>query len=255
MVTRDEPWPAGTPCWVDVSVDHVATATAFYEALFDWDVRSGGPDAGGYAIAYKDGRVVAGLGPKMGDPSQPPAWMTYLATDDADGTAARIKAAGGQLFVEPVDVLEQGRMAVAMDPAGAVFGLWESGLTKGVGLANEPGSLCWSEQLSGDYEASKDFYHAVFGYEYQDISGPDVSYAMLLIDGHEVGGIGQQEEGAPAVWSTYFAVANTDDTVARVDAMGGTVVRSAWDSEYGRMAVLADDQGAVFSVIEAPPES
>ena len=51
-------------------------------------------------------------------------WMTYLATADADATAAKIKGGGGQLVMEPMDVMDAGRMAVAVDPAGAVFGVW-----------------------------------------------------------------------------------------------------------------------------------
>src|SRR5487761_917681 len=117
MVTRDTPWPAGTPCWVDLSVDDVAEAVDFYQALFGWDVRDGGPDAGGYSLAYSNGRIVAGLGPKMSSPGQPSMWMTYLATEDADATAATIKGAGGQLVQEPMDVMKQGRMAIVMDPA------------------------------------------------------------------------------------------------------------------------------------------
>ena len=123
MVTRDTRWPAGTPCWVDVSVDDVPKAVAFYGALFGWDIQVGGPEVGGYAIAHKDGQIVAGIGPKMGPAEMPSAWTTYLATEDADATAAKIKGAGGQLLAEPMDVMEEGRMAVAMDPAGATFAL------------------------------------------------------------------------------------------------------------------------------------
>jgi uncharacterized protein len=249
MVTRDTPWPAGTPCWVDVSVDDVAQAIDFYRGLFGWDIEVGGAEAGGYSIARKDGRMVAGLGPKMGSPDQPSAWMTYLATGSADQTADTIKAAGGQLLAGPIDVTEQGRMAVAADPAGGVFGLWQGGLTTGVGLANEPGSLCWSEQLSSDFEGSKAFYQAVFGYGYQNIG--EFPYSMLMIGEHEVGGIGQQ--AGQAGWFTYFAVSDADESLALAQHLGGSVIRPAWDSDYGRMAALADDQGAAFSVIAPLP--
>jgi predicted enzyme related to lactoylglutathione lyase len=252
---------------VDVSVDDVAKAVEFYQALFGWDIQAGGPDVGGYSLAHSNGRLVAGIGPKMGSPDQPSMWTTYLATEDADATATKIKAAGGQILQEPMDVMEQGRMAIATDPAGAVFGLWQSGVTKGIGLANEPGSLCWSEQLSGDLDGSKAFYQAVFGYEYQDMSGEGSagsreddpprppagsSYAMLMIDGHEVGGIGLREGEGPAVWGTYLAVGDTDASLAQAQGLGGTVVKPVWDSEYGRMATLADDQGAIFSLVTAP---
>jgi predicted enzyme related to lactoylglutathione lyase len=97
MVTRDTSWPPGTPCWVDPAVDDVDVASAFYQTLFGWTVsasagEAGGPDADGYRIAHQYGRVVAGLGAKA--PEHPAAWITYLATDAADDTAAAIEAAG-----------------------------------------------------------------------------------------------------------------------------------------------------------------
>jgi uncharacterized protein len=195
VVTRDTRWPAGTPCWVDVSVDDVPKAVAFYEGLFGWDVQVGGPEVGGYAIAHKDGKIVAGIGPKMGPPGAPSAWTTYLATEDADETAAKIKGAGGQVLAEPMDVMEEGRMAIAMDPAGAAFGIWQGKNTTGIGVANETGTLTWNEDMSRDFEGSKAFYHDVFGYDYQDMSGDGFKYAMLMVDGHEVGGIGEYPEG------------------------------------------------------------
>jgi predicted enzyme related to lactoylglutathione lyase len=60
VVTRDTPWLAGTPCWVDVTVGDVPKAIAFYQAMFGWDIVSGGPETGGYCVCHKNGRVVAG---------------------------------------------------------------------------------------------------------------------------------------------------------------------------------------------------
>ena len=256
MVIRDTPWLPGTPSWVDVTVDDMPKAIAFYQALFGWDIESGGPETGGYSICHKYGRIVAGLSPKFGPPGAPSAWTTYLATDDADAAAAKIKAAGGQLLVEPTDITDAGRMALAVDPAGAPFGLWQGGTTTGIGLANETGSLSWNEHLSRDYDASKAFYRAVFGYQYQDVSEDGFRYAMLMIDGREVGGIGQLPDGTPqevpAAWSVYFAVDDTDAAVAAAVEHGGSLVHPIRDSPYGRIGVVTDNQGAVFSVITSP---
>jgi predicted enzyme related to lactoylglutathione lyase len=193
---------------VDVSVDDIPKAIAFYEALFGWDIPAGGPEVGGYSIAHKNGRIVAAIGPKMGPPGTPSAWTTYLATDNVDATAAKIKGAGGQVLAEPMDVMSEGRMAIAMDTAGAAFGLWRGANTTGIGLANEPGSLSWNEHMSRDFEASKAFYQAVFGYDYQDMSGDGFKYAMFMVDRHEVGGIGEYPAGTPeqmpAAWAAYL---------------------------------------------------
>jgi hypothetical protein len=253
MVTRDTAWPAGTPCWIDLAVDDISRASAFYTGLFGWYVQPGPPEAGGYAMCLKDDRAVAGIGPKQGPPGTPAAWTTYLASDDLDETVARVKAAGGQVLMEAMDVMDVGRMAVAADPGGAVFGLWQAQAHTGVGLANEPGSLCWNENLSRDFEANQAFYQHVFGYEYSDVSGSGFRYAMIMLDGRPVGGIGELPAsvpaGVPAYWESYFAVASTDAIVAAVTAAGGTVIRPPSDTMAGRMAAVADDQGAAFSVI------
>jgi len=253
VVTRDTRWPAGTPCWVDVSVDDVPKAIAFYRALFGWDIELGGPEVGGYSIAHQDGRIVAAVSPKMGAPDAPSVWTTYLATDDADATAAKTKGAGGQLLAEPMDVMEEGRLAVAMDPSGAVFGLWQGEHTTGLGVATEPGALTWNEHMSRDFDGSKAFYQAVFGYDYQDMSSDGFKYATLMLDGQIVGGIGEYPAETPAevpaAWATYFAVTDTDAAVAKVTELGGSVVQSPRDSPYGRVAVVADNHGAVFSLI------
>jgi len=57
----------------------------------------------------------------------------------------------------------------------------------------------------------------------------------------------------PAHWSVYFAVEDTDAAVAKVNTLGGSTGRPAWDTPYGRMAVVADDHGAPFSLISITP--
>jgi len=87
MVTRDTAWGDGTPCWVDLGVADIAKAGAFYGALFGWEVHQGPPEVGGYALCLKDGKLVAGIGPKMGPAGESSTWTTYLAASDADATA------------------------------------------------------------------------------------------------------------------------------------------------------------------------
>jgi hypothetical protein len=138
-----------------------------------------------------------------------------------------------------------------------VFGVWQARSHTGLGLANEPGSVCWNENFSRDMDGNQAFYHAVFGYEYGDMSTPEFRYATLKLDGKEVGGIGElgggTPPGVPAHWSTYFAVGDTDAAVATVTGAGGAVTREPWDSPYGRMAVVSDDQGAAFSLMGTLP--
>ncbi|HEY1633543.1 MAG TPA: VOC family protein [Acidimicrobiales bacterium] len=256
MTTRDTPWPEGTPCWADLGAPDIAKAREFYSDVFSWTVQPGAPETGGYSAAELNGRGVAGVGPKMGSPEAPTMWLTYLATSDANATAAKITGAGGQVVTAPMDIMDIGRMAVAVDPAGAVFGVWEARAFPGAQIVNEPGAMCWNEQVSWDFEGSRAFYAAVFGYEYGDTSGGS-SYATFKVDGRDVGGIGGLHAGVPAdtpaAWRLYFGAADTDALVTRVQANGGSVIREPIDHPYGRMSTVADDQGALFSLLGVTP--
>lgn len=259
MVTRDTAWPDGTPCWVDLGTSDIRKAISFYSGQFGWDVRQGGPEAGGYSMAQLDGKNVAGIGPVMGPPGTPSDWSTYFAATDADAAAARITSAGGQVLMGPMDVMDAGRMLVATDVTGARFGVWQAGNHTGIQVANVPGAFTWGEHMSRDFEGAKAFYAAVFGYEYGDMSSAGFSYATLLINGQQVvGGIGaipaDAGEDHPAYWSVYFGTADTDKSVELATRHGGKLVRPATDSPYGRMAVVADNQGAVFSLISTPAD-
>jgi predicted enzyme related to lactoylglutathione lyase len=240
-------------------VADVSQAQAFYAELFGWDIQPGPPEAGGYAMCMKDGRATAGIGPKMGPAEEPTVWMTYISTDDADATAARVKAVGGQVMVEPFDVMDVGRMAVAVDPAGAVFGIWQALTHTGFGVANEPGAVTWNEQLSRDFEGSMAFYRDVFGYEYNNMSSDEFRYASLRVGRTDVGGIGelgpQFPAEVPASWTTYFAVQDADAAVAKLTELGGSVLRAPWDTPFGRLAIVSDNQGAPFAIMSEVPAS
>ncbi|MGX7679319.1 VOC family protein [Jatrophihabitans sp. DSM 45814] len=260
MVTRDTPWPAGTPCWVDVSAADISAARLFYEGLFGWQVVEGPPEFGGYSTATKGGHAVAGLAPVMSE-DQPVAWTTYLAVENADATAAAISENGGQVLAPPMDVADLGRMAIAVDPGGAAFGIWQAGTHTGVQLANEPGSLIWEENMTGSWEANQKFYAAVFGFSFADVSDGEFKYATFAVDGASaeaapIGGVGEaaaDDDSGPA-WLIYFAVDDTDESADEVVKLGGNVIRPAWDTPFGRMAVVSDPGGARFALISTPGE-
>jgi predicted enzyme related to lactoylglutathione lyase len=253
MVQRDTPWPAGTPCWVDLGTDDVARATTFYSTLFGWHTETGPPEAGGYVMCMLQGRPVAGIGPKMGPSDVPTAWTTYLAAHDADATTSKVAPAGGAVLAEPFDVMDVGRMSVAADPGGAAFGIWQARSHNGMGLANEPGAVCWTETMSRSFDAHEAFYTKVFGYSYDDMSRDDFQYATFKTTGDSMGGIGDLGTSAPAEtpahWMTYFGVDDADEAAEVATKLGGNVMQAPWDTPYGRMAILTDDQGAVFAIM------
>jgi uncharacterized protein len=249
-----ERYDDGIPSWADLGSPDLAKSREFYGALLGWNCPEGPPEAGGYSVCDVGGKTVAGLGPQM-NPQMPAAWMTYVNVDSADDTIAKVKANGGTVFVEPMDVMDAGRMAVFADPLGAVIGLWQPNEHMGAQLVNQPGALCWNELITTDLDESKTFYKAVFGWDAMDEGPPGEApaYTEWKVAGRSVGGMMLKNDMMPAEmppnWGVYFAVEDTDASVEKAKELGGTLLFGPVEIEPGRFAVVADDVGAVFNVI------
>jgi len=259
---HEDAWPQGTPAWVDLMVPDRQAARAFYGPLFGWDFAEGSPETGYYTTALKHGQPVAGIGEvQPGVEAPPAAWTTYLAVDDVHSTVERATTAGATVLMEPMGVMEFGRMAVLADTTGAVFGLWQAGSHTGANLVNEPGAMIWNEGLSHDLAAARGFYGSVFGYTFDDMSGPGpgFDYVAANVDGKNVGGLGGTgtlPDDAPPHWRVYFAAADTDAATARAVELGATVLDGPRDSPYGRLATLSGPAGEQFTLMSTDePES
>jgi len=246
--------------WVDLGVDNLAAAKAYYGELFGWEFADGGQDAGGYVLALVGGRAVAGLGPKLDpttlDPTTPSVWTTFLASDDVDVTAKQITAAGGGLVAPPLDVMESGRMVLATDSTGAAFGVWQAGTHIGAERVNEHGALCWNELRTRDFSAARSFYSEVFDVSYQDVSEEGLVYSTIRrpLDGREVAGVQQTDlpQGTANHWLTWFASDYVQGTADRAVQLGSSLLMPVTESPLGRMAILQAPQGEVFGIIDAP---
>jgi len=252
-----ERYEHGVPSWVDLGTSDIGKAIEFYSGLFGWQIEQGPPEAGGYSIAMRRGRPVAGLGPQM-NPG-PPYWTTYVNVDSADDVVAMAKTNGGKVLLEPMDVMDVGRMAVFADPIGAAIAVWQAGSHPGAGVVNEPNSYGWSELVTTDTEASKRFYEAVFGWgsETHGEGGP-MAYTEWKVDGRSVGGMMKKPPMMPAEvpphWGVYFTVDGTEAAMDKVKELGGQVLMGPMDVEPGKFAVVQDPQGAVFNVITLKPQ-
>jgi predicted enzyme related to lactoylglutathione lyase len=246
----------GSPCWVDLMTPDLERAKQFYGELFGWRYDDSGEEFGHYNLALKDGKVVAGLGPRQAGQPGPPVWVTYLWADDADAVAARVGKAGGNVFMGPMDVPGAGRMALAVDSTGAAFGIWQGREHRGSQLANEPGAFTWNENLNDDPGKARSFYEQVFGYTYESMPQWRGEYHMFKVDDAVRGGIGAKPAevpaGVPNFWNTYFSVADTDEAVATVTRTGGSVAQGPFDTPVGRIAVAMDPSGTQFSLIAVP---
>ncbi|MFC8831288.1 VOC family protein [Streptomyces sp. NPDC057137] len=249
----------GTPCWVSLMVHSLGTTRDFYGALFGWEFVQvpGAQQFGPYVRGVLDGKEVAGIGELAPGRRLPLAWTTYLATDDADKTAEAIRGCGGTVGVGPLDAGEEGRLAMASDPAGAVFGIWQAQAHTGTAVAGPHGTPVWNELVTREAAWVSTFYRSVFGYELetsgQDGSRDDV--VTLRLDGRAVATLHGVGEGLGPIrgshWMTYFEVDDTDAAARLITELGGHVIEPPWETAAGRVATVADPEGAVFSVVRS----
>ncbi|HEX2121263.1 MAG TPA: VOC family protein [Thermoanaerobaculia bacterium] len=243
----------GTFCWIELGTSDDAAAKKFYTDLFRWTVNEFPMGENGelYYIFQKNGKDCAAMYKQ--DKAQqeqgiPPNWLSYVAVTSADAITEQAKGLGANVMVGPFDVMDFGRMSVMMDPQGAAFAVWEAKNHIGVQIRDESNTLCWNELQARDLDAAKTFYRAM-GWTLKE--SPE--YTEVHAGTTPVGGMMQSQAPpeVPSYWLPYFAVDDCDATVAQAQSGGASVFVPPMDYPgVGRFSVLADPQGAVFSVIK-----
>lgn len=248
----------GMLCWADLGTTDLAGAKRFYSELFGWKLKEVPMDGGGvYVMAQIRGRDVCGMAEQMPEQRKqgvPPHWTPYALAKDVDARAEKAKKAGGQILAGPFDVMDVGRMVLIQDPTGGVLALWQPRKSKGAGVMNEPGALCWMELLTSDAKRAAAFWTQVLPWKLKTSPLDGGEYTELSVGDQTTGGIMQirpEMKGMPTHWGIYFAVADADATVKRAEKQGGRVHMPPTDiDKVGRFAVLADPQGAAFNIIK-----
>ncbi len=165
--------PLGAPCWIDLTTSDVDRAQDFYGAVFGWTFESGGPDYGGYINAAVDGRAVAGLMANDPEWQTPDNWCTYFHTADIHASVSASAVAGGSGCLQPMEVPDKGFLAVATDPTGAAFGLWQPLQHRGFEVTGQAGAPVWHQLTTRDHGAALDFYLQVFGWRTEQVGDTD----------------------------------------------------------------------------------
>ncbi|GAA2302284.1 VOC family protein [Streptomyces kunmingensis] len=261
MITTD--FVNGAPNWLDLSTPDLDGSIAFYGGVFGWQFRAGGPETGGYGMFRLEDKTVAGAMTVTADQGTP-GWTVYFRSTDAESVAKAAEQAGGTVFLQPMDVLDQGRMAILADPGGAAFGIWQPGEHKGFGHVTQDGGLNWVELYAPDVSAAKAFYGSVFGWSTFDVEFPGGSYTTVNPAGADedamFGGIvpldvDPAEAQAGAHWTPYIHVPDVDAAADAARRLGGTVRTAPVDLPgVGRIAKLSDQFGAGFAVIKGNPD-
>lgn len=251
-------YPPGAPCWLDLLAADIDAVHAFYAEIFGWTLREPDDESGGYTIALLDDAPVAGYSAKPEGLGLDSQWTTYLATPDLRGTSEAFTELGGTLVANDVTMGLLGRVSLGVDPAGASVGLWKPIRVPGHGTLEEHGALGWNELMTRDYDGSRIFYSRVFEHLFREEGGrpgdEEGAWATAYtLDANPAYGLGHLDhevpESIPSHWMPYFAVDDIIETLSLAAARGGTVLREAGDTAYGRTAVLAGLEGERFGII------
>ena len=251
-----ERFAPGEFCWIELATSDQHAAKSFYGALFGWTARDVpiGPDQV-YSLLELQGHVAAGafaISPNEKAAGIPPHWHLYIAVPSADEAAKKVGELGGTVVEAPFDVSDRGRAALIQDPTGAFFSVWQGMKRPGIGVTGDAGAFCWADLNTPDPERAKTFYEGLFGWKLKAGQGKESEYLHIVNGENYIGGVPpvhQSSAGTPPHWLIYFAVADVDATSQRATDMHARILLPPTDFEgVGRVAILADAQGAVFAV-------
>jgi predicted enzyme related to lactoylglutathione lyase len=244
----------GTFSWPELGTSDQKAAVAFYGNIFGWGVNEQpiGPTETYSMFTLRGLEVAAAYTLREHERQQgvPPHWNAYVTVANADATAKKAQELGGKLLAPAFDVMDAGRMAVLQDPQGAIFQVWQANTHIGSKIMREPDSLGWTELMTNDTAAAEKFYTQLFGWQpkaspqYTEFSvGSTPQAGMMKID--------PKWGNVPPHWMPYFQVLDADRTAAKAVELGGRINVPPTDiPNVGRFAMLADPQGAMFSVIK-----
>lgn len=126
-------------------------------------------------------------------------------------------------------------------------------------MAYPHGLFSWTDISLPDPQAGRDFYAQLFGWDAEDQHAPDGTYIYtgFYKTGKPVAGLsalpsGTDTGGFPPIWNSYVTVDDVDMTIDRWLDAGGAVIMPAMNvMTAGRMAFVADPEGAVLALWQA----
>jgi hypothetical protein len=244
----------GCFAWYELLTTDVAAARAFYRQVVGWGALDASTAAFSYSIFTADTVEVGGLmdlpaeGRRMG---AAPRWIGYVAVDDIDAIAERLKQLGGRIYVPPTDS-NIGRVSIIIDPQTAAIGLVGGPRHGGpADQLDEPGHIGWHELLATDAAKAFAFYRELFDWQAATAENDRPgSYKLFATGGRAVGGVFNKLPRAPVpFWLYYFNVADMDTAMAAVRDGGGKVVHGPFELTPGHWITRCiDPQGAMFAL-------
>jgi predicted enzyme related to lactoylglutathione lyase len=246
----------GSFAWYELMTTDMESAKAFYAAVVGWDAQDVSMPGATYILFTAGGALISGLTQLSEDARKMglrPSWVGYVAVDDVDASAERIKQLGGALHLPPTEIPNISRISIAADPQMATIALlkWLDGGQARPAEFDAPGRVSWHELVAADWEAAFAFYRELFGWQKaQADTGLAGTYQLFSAAGQTIGGMFTKSVVEPApFWLYYFNVGDIDAAIRRVTAGGGTLLNGPIEVPSKRwIARCADPQGAVFAL-------
>lgn len=237
-------------CWSELATHDIDGVKSFYGAVLGWEFErlEGGP--AGYELAKVGARPVAGISLR-GEETFVPQWVNHLSTLDVEASLARAEGAGGSAVGDVEDVAKLGRKVLVQDPSLAIVGFWQAS-TVAPPLPGERGTAAWMELRTRDTGVATEFYSELLGWTTRSEEGAD--YTMFFAGERPVGGMTAMPAEVPlfipAHWLPYFEVDSCDDALRAALAAGGKPMSPTLDVPLGRIVVIGDVAGTVFSIVQ-----
>lgn len=247
--------------WFELLTTDLAAARAFYREVLGWQTRPAGTADHDVWMAG-DGPVggLRALPERSRVRGAPPNWLGHIAVASVEIAARRLIALGAVQLGPLQQRAEVGRFAIVRDAQGAVLAVCEPASSLPA-LRPGSGAVLWSELHTTDAEAAWTAYSSLFGWREAGVLdlGPELGgYRLFAWDGagRPAGGISNAARG-PQVsthWLQYFQVDDLEAALARVAALGGTVLGGPTEGPAGGLIAQAEDaQGAAFALQQPPP--
>lgn len=121
------------------------------------------------------------------------------------------------------------------------------------------GEFCWNELATTNLEECQKFYSELFGWNFKKSENSEIEMdyrEMSLGGGNPFGGMFEMtkemfgDNMPPSHWMNYIAVDDVDESAKKAVELGGTLLRDLVDiPKVGRMAIIKDPTGAVFTLL------
>ena len=242
-------FPSDRFCWFEYVSKDSAKAQGFFGELFNWTTRAHGD----YTMIAAGEHTIGAYRPTPQGAPPHAHWLAHLQVESAKATLAKITATGGKQLKAPEPMGDVGTWAVAADPFGAPFALWQPATPEASEYRGVAGAFCWNELYTDDPAKSVAFYEAIGNLRDKPMDmGPMGTYHVLESFGKSRAGIMKSPmAGIPQHWMPYVQVASCDAAIAKAKKLGAEIKLAGMEAPgVGRFGVLIDPLGASLGVLQ-----